>query len=159
MISTHKPALKYIFTAFFIAVFLYNKTLYLSLKFQTLYKLFYGLKLNYNNVKTQGSLIYYFNNKPGKLKLLSKKRNAILIKYRENNYIYKVWDIEFRKALFLRDVVILENIFRFNEDNYTIPECVRSIDCIKIGGRAEPYIYYIIVGLVGLARSSGSGCF
>ena len=39
----------------------------------------------------------------------------MLIGYGENNYIFKVWDIESRRALLIRDVIILENIFRFNE--------------------------------------------
>ena len=38
-----------------------------------------------------------------------------------------MWDIELCKALFTRNVVILENIFRFNEDNYIIPEPILFI--------------------------------
>ena len=38
-----------------------------------------------------------------------------------------MWDIELRKALFIRDVIILENVFKFNEDNYTILKLILSI--------------------------------
>ena len=38
-----------------------------------------------------------------------------------------MWDIESRRALLIRDVVILENIFRFNEENYIIPEPILFI--------------------------------
>ena len=112
------------------AVYIYNRIPYLTLEFKTLYEAYNNLrpsKNSYINIKTQGSITYYSDYRPGKPKLGSRKRKAILIGYGENNHIYKVWDIELRKALFTRDVVILENIFRFNEDNYTIPEPILSI--------------------------------
>ena len=109
------------------AVYLYNRTPHSSLGFKTPYELYHGIKPSYNNIKTWGSIVYYSDNKPGKPKLQNRKRKAVLVGYGENNYIYKVWDIELRKALFTRDVVILENIFRFNEGNYTIPEPILSI--------------------------------
>ena len=38
-----------------------------------------------------------------------------------------MWDIELRKALFIRDIIILKNVFKFNEDNYIILKLIQFI--------------------------------
>ena len=92
-----------------------------------LYEAYYSLILGYKNIKIWRLLTYYFNNKAGKRNLSNKKRKAILIRYRENNYIYKVWDIKLRKAPFIRDIVIFKNIFKFHENNNNILKLILFI--------------------------------
>ncbi|KAK0702664.1 hypothetical protein B0H67DRAFT_499847, partial [Lasiosphaeris hirsuta] len=47
----------------YIAVYLYNRTLYSTLDYKTLYKVKFGSQLDADNINTIGSLVY-FKRKP-----------------------------------------------------------------------------------------------
>ena len=52
-----------------------------------------------------------------------------------------MWDIKLRKALFIRDIIILKNVFKFNENNYTILKPILSI--LKNGKEVENKNNYV----------------
>ena len=78
-----------------------------------------------SNIKIFGSPVYYKDNRP--LKKLDKRgKSGILIGYGEEANLYKVWDTKSRKALWSRDVKVLEYLTSYyntlqNTTNSSIP--------------------------------------
>ena len=91
------------------ATYLYNRTPHSSLNYKTPYEVKYNRKPDISNIRTFGSICYYKNKQTGLKKLDAKANKAILIGYGES--LYKVWDLEHKRAIWTRDIKILENTF------------------------------------------------
>ena len=104
--------------AFLASIYLYNITPHSSLGFKSPFEVYNNYKPNTSNIKTWGSLVYYNTNKY-KTKLEPRNNKAILIGYMNNN-IYKVYDLTLKRALYTRDIIILEDKFLNNitEDKF-----------------------------------------
>ena len=94
------------------AVYLYNRTPHSALKHITPYEKKNSKKPNISHIRVFGSIAFY------KVKTLTKKldpraNKAILLGFNEN--IYKLWDMEKKKPILSRDVIILENTFVVNQ--------------------------------------------
>ena len=92
------------------AMYLYNKTSHVSVKFKTPYELKYDRISNFKNIKIWDFLTYSLVNKSKKLN--SRTKPTILVKYDSN--LYKLLDITNNRIFWLRDVQILEEIFLNN---------------------------------------------
>ena len=89
------------------SVYIYNRTPHTALKYKTPFEAKNNRKPILSNIKIFGSPVYYKDNRPLK-KLDQRGRSGILIGYGEEANLYKVWDIGSRKALWSRDVKVLE---------------------------------------------------
>lgn len=90
------------------AAFLYNITPHTALEsYISPFQAKKGYKPHINNVYIFGSICYYRDNTP-KLKLAPRSNKAIIIGYGQEANIYKVWDFNKKRALWTRDVKVLE---------------------------------------------------
>ena len=90
------------------AVYLYNRTFYISVNYKFSYKLKFGHKPNLKHIKIWGSLAYNLINKSKKLD--SRAKPTILIGYEASN-LYKLLNVTNGKTFLSRDVQILEGVF------------------------------------------------
>ena len=82
------------------------------------FRLYINISLNLrdlDNIKIFGSITYYKLNNI-KDKFQPKAFKAILIGYRKDNKIYKIYCLTNKKALWIRDIQILENQFINNSN-------------------------------------------
>ena len=92
------------------ATYLYNRTPHSSINNNTPYELKYNMKPDISNIRVWGSIAYY-KNKGNNIKKLEPRANkGYLIGYGQNQY--RIWDITQNKAIWSRDVKILENQFK-----------------------------------------------
>jgi hypothetical protein len=70
-------------------------------------------------------------------KLSPRKEKAIIIGYNQYNH-YKLWDLNKNKALWSRDVTILENSFLEPQPNHPIPRDLNQYDYIDIRANNSP---------------------
>ena len=87
------------------AIYIYNRTPHSSLGFKSPYEIRFNKKPNYTYLKSFSSITYYKRPNPKKLESRSKK--AILIGYTDFSN-YKLLDLESNRAIYARDVKILE---------------------------------------------------
>ena len=92
------------------SVYIYNRTPHSSLQFKTPFEVKNNQKPILNNIKIFGSICYYSNNK-AKSKLEPRANKGVLIGYGEQSNIYKIFDLNLKKAIWSRDVKIYENIY------------------------------------------------
>ena len=112
--------------AVLVATYLYNRTPHSKLDYKTPYELKYNQKPNISNIRTFGSIAFY-KLKSNKVKKLDIKANkGILIGFNEN--IYKIWDLELNKAIWVRDIRILENKFINTNNKIDILDINTSIE-------------------------------
>lgn len=94
------------------AVYIYNRTPHKSLNNKTPYELKNKVKPNIDNIKIWGSKAYYKIKGPNiKSKLDQQAEEAILIGYGQDDHLYKVFDITKQRAIWTRDIKILEDIY------------------------------------------------
>ncbi|KAI0992610.1 hypothetical protein K3495_g15575, partial [Podosphaera aphanis] len=91
------------------AAYLYNRSPHSSLESKTLYELKYGKKPDISRIKTFGSICYYKNKGNNIKKLDDKALKGILVRFDES--LYKVYNPNLRKCIWVRDIHILENKF------------------------------------------------
>ena len=103
------------------AVYLYNRTPHSGINHKTPYELKYNEKPDISHIRTWGSICFYKIKTPIK-ELDPKGHKAILIGFGQNQY--RVWDIELKKPIWSRDVIILQNklISSINQDNSIIEQ-------------------------------------
>ena len=100
------------------ATYLYNRTPHSKLDFKTPYELKYNKRPDISNIKTFGSIAFYKNKNSHIKKLDPRANKGILIGFGQN--MYKIWDINNKKSIWSRDVVILENKYINNKNNNNI---------------------------------------
>lgn len=121
------------------AVYLYNRTPHSKLDYKTPYEAYYGIKPNINNIKTFGSLVYFKRKGPTTIKLAQKGILGLLIGFGTDSSHYKVYDLEYNRPIWVRDLKILENSFlpssnSYNYKNNTIPSNISSIASYNTDG-------------------------
>ena len=92
-------------------VYIYNRTPYSSLGFKTLYEVTYNIKPNINNIRIQGSIVYYKIKGLNNYKLKLQVEQGILIGYGQDSYNYKIFNIYTKRVLQSRNVKILKGKF------------------------------------------------
>jgi hypothetical protein len=111
--------------ALYTAVYLYNRTPHKSLDYNTPFEVYFQNKEYITHLYTWGSLVYYNNNKR-KSKLEPRNQPGYLVGYGNQNNLYKVFDMNNKKSLWVRDVTILEN--KFYTGSNTVPQPEITID-------------------------------
>ena len=103
------------------AVYLYNRTPYSKLGYKTPYEFKNGELPNIGNIKVFGSLVYFKRKGLNNVTKLDKRGIlGILIGYGTNSSHYKIQDLENNKAIWTRDLYIIENRFlKPNNSNIT----------------------------------------
>ena len=103
------------------ATYLYNRTPHSKLDYKTPFEVKNGELPNIGNIKVFGSLVYFKRKGQNNVtKLENRGILGILIGYGSNNSHYKIWDLENNKAIWTRDLYILENRFlKPNNSNIT----------------------------------------
>ena len=110
------------------AVYLYNRTPHSALNYITPYEKKNEEKPDISHIRVFGSITFY-KVKTNTKKLDPKANKGILLGFNEN--VYKIWDIEKKKPILSRDVIILENTFiqinKNKEENQNIIEIKSNI--------------------------------
>ena len=108
------------------AVYIYNITPHSSLpNNKNPYETVYGIKPNYNHIRTWGSIAYY-KDKRQITKLEPRAKKAILIGFSQHNN-YKLLNPKNNKMFWARDVKILENHF-INDNSSRTNSPIQAID-------------------------------
>ena len=91
--------------------YIYNRTPHSSLGFKTPYEVAFNIKPNIDNIKIWGLIIYYKIKGPNNYKLHLQAQQGILIGYGQDSHNYKIFNINNKRALWSRDVRIIEGKF------------------------------------------------
>ncbi|POS82168.1 hypothetical protein EPUL_005540, partial [Erysiphe pulchra] len=91
------------------ATYLYNRTPHSSLNFKTPYEVKNDQKPDISHIQTFGSICFYKNKGNNIKKLDDRALKGILIGFNER--LYKVFDINSKECIWVRDIHILENKF------------------------------------------------
>ena len=120
LIKSNAP--KYLWgKAILATIYIYNKTPHNTLNFKTPYKIKHNKKPNINNIKIQGSITYYKIKGPKRSKLKAQAKKGILIKYKKNNYNYKIYNLKYKKIIWSRDIKIFKGQFLTKKQINNIP--------------------------------------
>ena len=104
------------------AVHLYNITPHRGLDYKSPYEVINKKKPYINNLKIWGSLVYFQDNK-GKTKLEPRNKKGILLNTIPESQIYRVWDIDNKKPLLVRDIRIIEGEYiQPSDDNHKLSQ-------------------------------------
>jgi hypothetical protein len=118
------------------AVYLYNRTPHSAISYKTPYEIMYKRKPNISNIYTFGSITYYKNKGNNITKLEPRANKAILLGYNEN--VYKLWDLEKHKAIWSRDIKVLEN--KYIKDTTKNTTSTNNIQEISLSTRPKDNI-------------------
>ena len=98
------------------ATYLYNRTPHSSINFKTPFEAKYNKQPDISNIRTFGSVCFYKNKGNHVRKLDDKAIKGILVGF--NDSLYKVYNLETKKTIWVRDIHIMENKF-LNWDSST----------------------------------------
>ena len=91
------------------STYLYNRTPHSGINYKTPFELKYNNKPDISNISVWGSITYYKNKGNNIKKLDSRANKGYLIGYGQNQY--RIWDATLNKAIWSRNIKILENHF------------------------------------------------
>lgn len=125
------------------ASYLINRTPTATLYGKTPYELLYGAKASYRHLRVFGCLCYAHYASRGEDKFAARSRRCIFVGYPHGQKGWRVYDLESRRFLVSRDVVISEDTFPFAFTSPGAETPAASDDCIFLPKRSHDHSSFL----------------
>lgn len=118
------------------AAYLYNRTPHKSLGYKTPFEIYYGHIAYTDHLTSWGSIVYY-NTNQYKTKLEPRTRKGVVIGFGTENPHYKIWDLQGRKALWSRDVDVLDGQYIQSSASSAVIKANPKADSLEVNAESS----------------------